>query len=534
MQGVEAGSTTRNGMMVWNVAKKEFLLNVVTLKFVTGSLLCLALSACIMPVLVESYKQDFNEYTINKTANERELKKAKVYQNIVPRVYRKPSVLSVFASVEEGSTCSTYQIDSQWETEADLHQLSTQGMDFLRALFPVVDITFVFEIIISALALMLAHDLVSGERECGTLKLSLSNSISRSELILGKVIAGGGLLFLPVAAIYLTALTALWISGVFHIGRHEWICVLMMSGLTWLYVSMVFNVGLFISCLCRKEASSLVAGLFCWVFMVFMVPNLGAHWASYWGDRVSSEEQSLQVDDLKVRREQEIKGVAMGGMQMLAQGAYGKQYLMLCDSQWLISGCKGYPVTEPIKNRYFNMKLDVELYYLKKQVKQMHLASLLHTCSPTRVYRNMMSLLAGSDPEGALRFLQSVRAYANEVFDFLKQSTDHYRNPAYFTPCREGDFALFIGLPRHATRQEVVDTVKAIRKKGVEHFKQKYDRFIQNVPSLELKGFPRFGSEGLSVADKVRGILPTVLITIALNIVVLVLTFVKFMRYDVR
>jgi len=40
--------------MIWKIAKKEFLLNLITFKFAVGSIVCVVLTAVFMPVLVSN------------------------------------------------------------------------------------------------------------------------------------------------------------------------------------------------------------------------------------------------------------------------------------------------------------------------------------------------------------------------------------------------------------------------------------------------------------------------------------------------
>ncbi|MHC4641736.1 MAG: hypothetical protein ACYS32_08840 [Planctomycetota bacterium] len=43
--------------MIWKIAKKEFLLNLMTFKFSLGTLLCIVLLAVFVPVLADDYQE---------------------------------------------------------------------------------------------------------------------------------------------------------------------------------------------------------------------------------------------------------------------------------------------------------------------------------------------------------------------------------------------------------------------------------------------------------------------------------------------
>jgi hypothetical protein len=83
--------------MIWRIAKKEFLLNLITFKFAVGTILCVILVSVFVPVLAKDYQQRLEEYNENVAANEAELRKVMVYKNILPTVYRPPNLMCIFS-----------------------------------------------------------------------------------------------------------------------------------------------------------------------------------------------------------------------------------------------------------------------------------------------------------------------------------------------------------------------------------------------------------------------------------------------------
>jgi len=43
--------------MIWKIAKKEFLLNLMTFKFAVGTIVCVVLMAVFMPILAKDYEE---------------------------------------------------------------------------------------------------------------------------------------------------------------------------------------------------------------------------------------------------------------------------------------------------------------------------------------------------------------------------------------------------------------------------------------------------------------------------------------------
>jgi ABC-type transport system involved in multi-copper enzyme maturation permease subunit len=56
--------------MIWKIAKKEFLLNLMTFKFAVGTIVCVVLITVFMPILVGEYQADFKEYIRSRDAED--------------------------------------------------------------------------------------------------------------------------------------------------------------------------------------------------------------------------------------------------------------------------------------------------------------------------------------------------------------------------------------------------------------------------------------------------------------------------------
>ena len=65
--------------MIWRIARKEFLLNLMTFKFAVGTIICVVLTSVFMPILAKEYQQRLKTYNDNVAADEAELRKVIVY-----------------------------------------------------------------------------------------------------------------------------------------------------------------------------------------------------------------------------------------------------------------------------------------------------------------------------------------------------------------------------------------------------------------------------------------------------------------------
>ena len=245
--------------MIWKIAKKEFLLNLMTFKFAVGAIVCVVLTAVFMPILAKDYQRRLEGYNANVAANEAELGKVKAYMTITPTVYRPPNVLSVFSEGLEKQLGKSAKIELGGVPE--ISRASGAGNPFLSA-FPTLDIMLVLKIVMSILAVLVAYDTISGERERGTLRLILANRTARHEVLLGKLLAGLATLIIPVTSAFIVGLLILQYFPMVSLAGADWVRIGLMYIASLIFISAMYNIGLLFSCLMRKASISLVLGLF--------------------------------------------------------------------------------------------------------------------------------------------------------------------------------------------------------------------------------------------------------------------------------
>ena len=263
--------------MVWKIAKKGFLLNLMTFKSAVGTVLCVALILVFVPILAKDYQQRLEDYNENVAANETELRKVMVYMNITPTVYRPPNVLSVFSEGVEKRLGTSAKI-----SHLDVPEIraSSEEANPYMSMFPTLDVSLVLRVVFSALALLVAYNVISGEREQGTLKLILSGMISRHQVLLGKLLAGLMILIVPVTIVFILGLILLLSFPMIELTASDWAGVVLMYIASLIFISAMYNFGLLFSTLVKKSAISLLLGLFAWVIFVAVIPSVSLYLAT--------------------------------------------------------------------------------------------------------------------------------------------------------------------------------------------------------------------------------------------------------------
>jgi ABC-type transport system involved in multi-copper enzyme maturation permease subunit len=152
--------------------------------------------------------------------------------------------------------------------------------DPLPVLFPLIDLTFIISILLSLAALVLSYDAVSGEREEGTLKLQLANNLSRSSLILGKIIGGMAILVIPFFISIVLSLLVILLNPRLSWGAADGAALALVCAGAVVYILVFLALGVFISARHRSSGASVMTALCAWVFFVLLIPNLSPYAAS--------------------------------------------------------------------------------------------------------------------------------------------------------------------------------------------------------------------------------------------------------------
>ncbi len=149
-----------------------------------------------------------------------------------------------------------------------------QAANELFSLVRPPDLLYITQVVFSLLALLAAFDLMSGEKEGGTLRMLVASGISRGQMLAGKWRGGLLAILLPYAAVAAAGMLALAVLPGLALSAQHWGRALAFLLLGGLYLTFSFTLGLAISTWTKRAASTLVIGLFVWVCLVFVVPNV--------------------------------------------------------------------------------------------------------------------------------------------------------------------------------------------------------------------------------------------------------------------
>ncbi len=296
--------------MLLTLIQKEMMHHILSVRFVALLLMCLLLIPLTLSINYRSYRQDLVDYQeAVKLANIEETTvnpKLPMEPEIeVSKLILKPTALSVFAKGLEDSLPSYLGMTRNGVT----HGLPSTFSAPLSQLLGHLDFLFVVSTVFSLLALLFTFDVVAGEREVGTIRITLSNAVPRDLFLWGKLIGGYLVFVVPFLVSFLFGLLLLVWQG-FPLGELDiFPRVLGLTALSLLYIGVFFAIGTVISTYLDSGKTALIIAFTVWVFAVLITPRIGFLTAKVisparTAQSVYMEKKALR-DDLKAELEKE-------------------------------------------------------------------------------------------------------------------------------------------------------------------------------------------------------------------------------------
>lgn len=255
--------------MIWIITARETLDHLMSLKFLFGTVLCLALVVISTVVSLQDYQRRMEEYD---SAIAEFNQKPEIFQ---PKICRKPELLSIFVQGFEKRFGNVVSISSSGTVPVQAGGfMGTSESAQFSAEFASIDFLFVVRVILSLLAIFLSYDAISGEYERGTLRLTLSRPVARSSVILGKIIAGVISLFIPLIMSFIIGILIIQLIGGIVFSSEDWLRVSLIFVVTVLCIMAFYMIGLVVSSRTRQAATSLLILLLIWIIGVFLIPGI--------------------------------------------------------------------------------------------------------------------------------------------------------------------------------------------------------------------------------------------------------------------
>lgn len=259
--------------MLSSLISRELLNNLMTFRFAAAIFIILLLVVANTIVLIEDYEGRLDSYYDSVNMHKRQLQENKTYSAGDVYIDRPPNPLSIFnvgfdKQLGNEVRVAHVFVPSLWD--AKNHGSSNPLMD----MFASMDIAFIFEVILSLLALIFAYDAFAGEYETGTLRLVLTHPVRRGIILVAKYISAMICLIVPLILSLLLSLILLTVSNHINLNNQDFLRVGGIILTSIIYLSIFYLIGLLISAVTRRTSTALMLSIFVWGFFVLVYPNM--------------------------------------------------------------------------------------------------------------------------------------------------------------------------------------------------------------------------------------------------------------------
>ena len=386
----------------------------------------------------------------------------------------------------------------------------------LPILFPPLDFLFIVTIIMSLLAILFSYDAITGERQSGTLRLVIANSIPRTKILFGKLVGGAASLLIPFIFSLLAGVLYINLNPNIQWDGSAWMELALLTAASITFITLFYLLGLMVSAFSRYSATSILSCLFLWVLLILVIPNVCPYISTQFY-RIPSIKETERQDDENDSAYDEMERQRTREVLNRFRSNYGE----------LFSKLESLGFGKILNDEIGDREKVEELAAADPQFRTM-----------ADAFRRALDQLR--DEIRAMSREEKKKLWGDLDTKAAAQ-TSLAKNLACISP-----FANFVYVVRDLTGTglrsvEYFDKAKAeYRRLFWLYVSKKEDDARRNNPTfsndsfLDLGDYPRFEFKEESLRGKLGDVLPYWGILVLFNVVFFVAAFAGFMRYDVR
>ncbi len=252
------------------ILRKELLETIHSKRFIWTFLICSLLILLTFYIGAQNYHLSVFRYEAAKAENLRKMEGVTDWLMVRShRIFLPPDPLEVLVTGVSNDIGRTVEVMGRGELTASG---SRYNEDPLFAVFRFLDLDFIFQIVLSLFAIFFAYNAINGEKEAGTLRLSLANSVPKDQFILGKLLGSFLALGLPLLLPILLGCLLLPLLGV-PLNGQEWFRLGLIILTGFFYFGIFLTLSIFISSMTERSSSAFLYLLVIWILMVFIIPR---------------------------------------------------------------------------------------------------------------------------------------------------------------------------------------------------------------------------------------------------------------------
>jgi ABC-type transport system involved in multi-copper enzyme maturation permease subunit len=405
--------------MLKTLILKEVTTTIFDLRFLVATLLCMVLIPLGMYVSRKDYEGRLARYG-REHAQYRQRQEQGISgeaSDVKAQGIRPPSPLSIFASGVDAfmpdRVLTSYE--GFYSTAKESRVENTHSLLFGKA-----DFVFCVTFILSLAALVLSFNAISGEREAGTLRLMIADSVPRGHILLGKLVGIYVALLIPFSLSLTIALLVLEASPDVSIASPEiGPALLVILGITSLFLFGMVTLGVCLSTFTRTSADSIVLSFLIWATLALGIPKVSPMLASV----LCRVERPVLVSLKKGLVADDIDQELVAETQKLRDRCYTRYNLRLNTLGTAPAYRKAeaefkqefLPLLEQYRKRSAEALQQIEQDYQRRIQARSLLAVNLSRVSPVCSYTYVITTLSGTGTSEPDNFVRNARQYQDAV-----------------------------------------------------------------------------------------------------------------------
>jgi len=479
--------------------------NILNLRFMIGLVLCIIVTiACIM-ILAHDYRQEMKDYNA--------------------RINLEDEILDNYAHASSFRLIQMLRPQKPPERFRLLiigipgnEDLGFFDYNPLPILFPPLDFLFIVTIIMSLLAMLFSYDAIAGERQSGTLRLVISNSISRTKILFGKFIGGTASLIIPFILSLLVGVLYVSVNPAIQWDGSAWVELALLTAASITFITLFYLLGLMISTFSRYSSTSILNCLFLWVLLILVIPNVCPYISA----------QLCRIPSIKQtkRRSHEIEMRSIEAAREYMKESVKKFKL------------KYGTLFSEFESMEFG---GIAGFFLGINASPEHREAAQQRAEADPEFKAMMDAFRQEYKKQDLIRIREANPVSDDLHRKAASQTKLAKNLACISP-----FANFVYVARdltgtglrsleylEQTKDEYERQLRSYVDKKIDDAREK-DPAFEEESLLDVSDRPRFVFKEEALKDKLGEVLPYWGILVLFNVVFFAAAFAGFMRYDVR
>ncbi len=393
------------------IIEKELREIIGAAKFAVTFGVCALLILLTFYVGAQGFKLSLARHQAAEAENKRQLEGLTDWVQVNShRVFLPPQPLAALVTGVSNDVGRTIAMQGKGELTAND---SRYGDDPIFAVFRFLDLTFVFQVVLSLFAILLAYDAINGEREKGTLRLTFANAVPRTTFILGKVVGAFAALVVPLLIPVLLGCLLFSNMGV-NLTSGDWarLGIIILTG--FLYFGAFLTLAVLMSTVTSKPAHSFLALLIVWILAVLIMPRSSVLLAG----RAVEVPTVDELANKKARLRAQLWREDLGSMRGFKGNDSGKPEGLMAEFQSFMQSLSDERTQ---RMNAFAKQLNEERR--NRKIEQERLALTLARFSPATCFSLATANLAGTSIDLKQHYLAEATGYQKTYADFMLEKT---------------------------------------------------------------------------------------------------------------